>query len=282
MRLILSKTVIILVAIYCLSFPYQSKKSPVYYEDQIVVLVYHHIDPEEGNVTIKPSLFVKQLDRLNKLHYNVISLEQFRQFMQGQPVPPNAVLITFDDGYESFYTYAYPALQQYQMSAVNFIITNTLYNESSSLYLSKDQITEMSHSAFEFQSHTHDMHRKQNDHPLLTHAIQIDGEEETQSQFLERIQSDLEQSQVELAAITNTNIDSLAYPYGSFNENTIDALKSKQFTLGFTVDPGIVTRNTNVYDLPRINAGSPYVTPTHLHNTIIRQVAKQHKLNNAD
>ncbi len=43
--------------------------------------------------------------------------------MEGATVPSNAVLVTFDDGYQSFYTAAYPILKSLRIPAVNFVIT---------------------------------------------------------------------------------------------------------------------------------------------------------------
>ncbi len=98
------------------------------YQNQVAVITYHHIDPSvQGDVTITPKLFRSQLIDLLDRNYHFITLDQLLAYYEGQEVPPNAVLITFDDGYESFYNYAYPVLKELSIPAVNFVITKKIW-----------------------------------------------------------------------------------------------------------------------------------------------------------
>lgn len=91
---------------------------PTGYQNRVAVLMYHHIsDTVRGTSVITPQLFREHLDMLQRKGYHVISTERLAQFLAGKAtVPPRAVALTFDDGYESFYTYAYPELKKRNIS----------------------------------------------------------------------------------------------------------------------------------------------------------------------
>jgi len=72
-------------------------------------LTYHHLDEKESFVTISPMKFNQHLLVLKENHNNVIPIEAYVCFQEHQKsIPPNAVVITFDDGYRSFYEKVYP------------------------------------------------------------------------------------------------------------------------------------------------------------------------------
>lgn len=95
-----------IIGISLIFSPLLAKRSEgIYYQDQVAVLMYHHIhDKDQSSSTITTKLFQDQMQMLTDKGYHFISLPEFRNFMQGSTVPDNAVLITFDDGYQSFYT----------------------------------------------------------------------------------------------------------------------------------------------------------------------------------
>lgn len=95
----------------------------------LTVLTYHRIanpvlaaELDQEVVDARPEEFEQQLSFLEK-YCNVISLEDVLAFQRGQRLPPNPVLITFDDGYRDNYETAFPILQKHGMKAVFFIAT---------------------------------------------------------------------------------------------------------------------------------------------------------------
>ena len=75
---------------------------------------------EEIGVPVE--VFEKQMRYLAKNH-NIVSLEELaRALNDGGRIPPNAVVVTFDDGYEDNYVYAYPILHKYNIPATIFVI----------------------------------------------------------------------------------------------------------------------------------------------------------------
>jgi len=106
----------------------------------LTVLNYHRIDDPfrpgfntfKPNVSATPSQFAQQMDYLSQ-HYNVISGRNIAEWLRGgQKLPPNAAVITFDDGYHDNLKHAYPVLKTSGLPAVIFLTTS--YIESSASF----------------------------------------------------------------------------------------------------------------------------------------------------
>ena len=89
----------------------------------IPVLMYHHVCPQPGLVTLSPDAFAQQMAAIAAAGYTSLTAAQFASFLAGGSVPRKSVLITFDDGYLDNYVYAHPVLQRYGLNAVLFLVT---------------------------------------------------------------------------------------------------------------------------------------------------------------
>src|SRR5262245_29521262 len=85
--------------------------------------MYHKVNDVDGNpVTVPPTLFDEQMAQLRELGYTVVSLEHvLAHYLEGAPLPPRAVLITFDDGYLDNLENALPILERHAYAAVLFV-----------------------------------------------------------------------------------------------------------------------------------------------------------------
>lgn len=90
---------------------------------RIPVLMYHHVSPKPGLVTVSPENFRRQMAWLQRQGWQTLSCQQLSEVIGGQPAPKKALLISFDDGYFDNRLFAYPVLQQYGLHAVIFTIT---------------------------------------------------------------------------------------------------------------------------------------------------------------
>jgi len=251
-----------------------------YYEDQVAVLMYHHIHPtQKGSAIIPPKLFTEQIDYLQKKGFHFITLKEFRDFLGGASVPPKAVLVTFDDGYESFYQYAYPELKKRSVPAVNFVITAyTDHNRNSVLgHLTSKQIREMTTETnfIDMQCHTNMLHYKQPGArtSALSGPIEIKGKKETEEQYKKRIEADIKACTESLQASSDKTIDALAYPYGLRSKTAIEVLKAEGYTMAFTTEGGMATRGVDTMQIPRINGGNPTISPNKLWQQIVKSVS---------
>ncbi|MDE5126748.1 polysaccharide deacetylase family protein [Paenibacillus larvae] len=254
--------------------PIQAEQKNPSYRDQVAVLMYHHIhDTDKSSGTVTTRLFEDQIRYLKDKGYHFISLTEFKAFMKGASVPSNAVLVTLDDGYKSVYENAYPVLKKYEVPAVSFVITETLDDPESSYIppMSRDELYQMTHETdfIDIQSHTHASHRKLgNNQAALVGRETVDGKEETKEQYEQRILKDGKTSIEHLSRIYERPVDTIAYPYGIINTESIRLLKKSGFQYGFTIIPQMATRDADPMRIPRINAGSPWITPERLDRII--------------
>jgi peptidoglycan/xylan/chitin deacetylase (PgdA/CDA1 family) len=92
-------------------------------ERTLRVLMYHKVNDHRPNPTTVPTaVFAEQMELLGELGYTPVSLGLVRDhYVEGAPLPPGAVLITFDDGYRDNLQNALPILQRHGYPAVVFV-----------------------------------------------------------------------------------------------------------------------------------------------------------------
>ena len=87
-----------------------------------------------GSLFISPQSFRKRLRFLSK-HYKIIGLDvAVRQHKAGK-FDPNQVVITFDDGFYNFIKVAAPILNEFGVTATNYIVTNQMITQQAALTL---------------------------------------------------------------------------------------------------------------------------------------------------
>ncbi len=101
---------------------------------ELAILRYHAICGQEGyryadpGICVSPEAFERHLAYLND-HYEVVSLpDAVRDMREGRRLPPNAVAITFDDGYADNLAAA-RTLQKYGMTGTFYITAGCLAGE---------------------------------------------------------------------------------------------------------------------------------------------------------
>lgn len=218
----------------------------------IPVLYYHSVKPSEDNeVTISPDKLYEQLKYLLDNGYTPLTLNELKEYLiNNSSIPNKSIVITFDDGYMDNYYYAFPILKDLGIAATIFCITNELNGE---YYLSKEAIIEMSDYGIDIQSHTVT-------HPHLNTLTY-------EQQLVE-----LKNSKEYLESILGKKVDSIAYPFGYYNDTTIKAAADSGYTLGFTTKRGLSDRNDAFLKLDRIYVSSAYDLNTF--KTILNETAK--------
>jgi len=101
------------------------------------VLAYHRIDwldsradLHPGLISATPPVFEAQMRHVAS-RYVPVSLAQVLAAAGGaEPLPPRAVLVTFDDGYRDFAQHAWPVLKRYGVPAVLFVPTSYVSDAS--------------------------------------------------------------------------------------------------------------------------------------------------------
>jgi biofilm PGA synthesis lipoprotein PgaB len=210
----------------------------------LIVLGYHDVRDDvapqadhDPDATSTDHL-ISHFDWLKANGYNVVSLDQVLKATEGgRPLPPNAVLLTFDDGLKSFYTRVYPLLRAYHYPAVAALVGSWMdlpdgkrmpYNGSDcdrSCFLTWKQVEEMQKSGMvEFASHSWQLHQGivgNVQGNLLPAAASIAYDAKTkhyedEAEYAERLRVDLLHSADEIEQHTGVRPRAIAWPYGSY------------------------------------------------------------------
>src|SRR3990167_7738441 len=92
-----------------------------------LVLTYHPRIPDSVPSGKRPeniilaSEFEEQIAHIVRHHHVVSGAELRAHVCRGTTLPPNSVLLTFDDGYLNNYQYAFPILRRYGVPATFFL-----------------------------------------------------------------------------------------------------------------------------------------------------------------
>jgi peptidoglycan/xylan/chitin deacetylase (PgdA/CDA1 family) len=103
--------------------------------DHVGILTYHRVAAQVRGLpaplhNVAPERFREQLTGLLRRGFNVWPLRRILdEATQGRTIPARTIAITFDDGFETVFTRAWPILRELQVPATVFL--NTAYLDSS-------------------------------------------------------------------------------------------------------------------------------------------------------
>lgn len=222
---------------------------------QVTVLMYHRIIDDDdlddvhfsddrmlNETIVLKSEFEKQMQLLKDDNYVTLTAKEFQLFMNGElNVPKNSILLTFDDGFKDNVVEAYPILKKNNFTAISYLITanieekSTKYNPIGPQYFSIKEL-ESSSDIFEFQSHTYNLHKRTDDD--VAYLMEKTKKE---------VRNDLAISLINLEGKNR----SFAYPYGEYNQETIEVLKELGFEMAFNVEYADAEPGMNMFEIPR-------------------------------
>lgn len=166
--------------------------------------------------SVTAGTFERHLAYLEKNGYRTVTMDEVLDHMRGGNVlRGKCVVLTFDDGDESVYRFAYPLLEKYGMKGTIFIITSKMGQQWNELSISSiDQLREMQRSGvMAIESHTHDMHYKlkrgDDPHPKFDLFALSDSREERNA-----VLGDLEKSRSLIEHLFDEESRVLAWPFG--------------------------------------------------------------------
>jgi len=206
---------------------------------QVIILMYHNVAPNSGNrFEITTQAFAEQLDLLISEGCRVVPLSCVIDAMEKQDfskLPSRPVVITVDDGYENFYTNAYPLLRERNMPATLSIYTSFI--GSCRAALKWEQLHELVASGWiEIASHS-------TNHTNLTKEYKG----ETPEQFAARRQVEIEGSKRLLEEKLGVSVLTFVYPGGNRNTETDELVQKAGYHAALTI-----------YDGPNLPADSPF------------------------
>lgn len=235
---------------------------------KVPVLMYHHISDEVNNsMVVSKDKFYEDMITLKEAGYEGIFLTDLYEYLQGNTtLPDKPIIITFDDGYSSFYEIAYPIAQETNMKLTVSIIgwsvgrDKMMDNKTPIIpHFSWIEAKEMLDSGLiDIQNHTYDLHSPEGyslglNNPTAKGMMKLNGENNYRYRI--RLRDDL----ITLNYLTYNNTGHIpsfiAYPYGMYSDLTESAIYSFGFKGSLTSDEGIREFKTvnDLKKIPRIN-----------------------------
>ncbi len=94
----------------------------------IPILMYHSVSTTNNAkfspFTVPPARFAEQMAYLSEQGYTPLTVTHYMQAAaRGSMLPARPVVLTFDDGFEDFFTAALPVLQRYHFPATLYVAT---------------------------------------------------------------------------------------------------------------------------------------------------------------
>lgn len=219
------------------------------YDRNIKVLMYHRIVKNEKKGRDKYSVTIKdfrtQLKVLEMLNFTPITFQDYKLYLEEKlTLPKKPIILTFDDGYLDTFELAIPALLDFDMRAVIFVMGDRSLQradwdekKSGSELMSNEQILVASTLGFEIGAHSMN-------HKNLTELSEIELREE------------LMDSMKSIESILGKQIYSFAYPYGATNEKVSRITEECGFTFGCGVYSGPPAFSEDFFDFRRFSIGS--------------------------
>jgi len=231
------------------------------------VIMYHQISTESGR-TGKFVITARQLENdfkyIKEAGYEAITMKDLLSHIEkGTKLPKKPIMITFDDGYETFYTIVLPLLQKYDLKAIVSVIGSATdkfsqkedHNTSYS-HLNWDEIAELVDSKYtEVQNHSYDLHTKAHGRKGVARKPGESFED-----YKKVIMNDLGKLQDAMIENTGYAPTAFAFPFGTCPSCCISVLKELGIKAAFNCVAKvnyIDRKNTNwLYDINRFNRPS--------------------------
>ncbi|MGL6048600.1 MAG: poly-beta-1,6-N-acetyl-D-glucosamine N-deacetylase PgaB, partial [Aeromonas salmonicida] len=236
--------------------------------DDYVVLCYHDIvdlkltpNLKLYPQTIRRDTLIRHFNWIKQQGYHPVSFQQVLDAKAGKtPLPEKAILLSFDDGYESFYRLVYPLLKLYNYPAVYALVGSWLdvpddklvpYGNDRlprSYFVGWPQIREMQDSGLvEIASHTFASHYgllanpQGNVQPAVTTAGWSPAGYETMADYQVRVKADFDASARQLKEQTGRAPRIMVWPYGAFNQTALNLARDSGMPYSFTLIEGLNT-----------------------------------------
>jgi biofilm PGA synthesis lipoprotein PgaB len=212
---------------------------------------------------------------LQNNNYHTVTVKQIEASRHGgPPLPPRAVLLTFDDGFRSHFTKVLPLLKRFNYPAVMGIVTAWIdtppdmpvrISETESMprevFMSWDDVRQLGASGLvEVASHTHNLHHgatanpQGNQLPATTAYQYLIAEKryETDAEFSARIRDDLSTSIEQIRDRAGVVARSMVWPYGAENQPVRVISAALGMDVQFSLEAGPNTPDVPLDRLRRI------------------------------
>lgn len=210
---------------------------------RVSVLGYHELaeNMPETAMRIHTSKFRRQMETIRQMGIKVITLAEFTAWKKNAgTLPENSILITFDDGWKSVYTDAYPILKEFGFPFTLFLYKN--YVDGGGKALTLPMIEEMAANGATIGSHS-----VSHPYPLTVKSYRKKGPDAYDAY----LRKEIGESKRFLESKFPVKVTTYAYPGGYFTEEMPALGQEFGYDFMFTVLPGKIKRPLPDEKLPR-------------------------------
>ncbi len=208
-----------------------------------LILGYHRV-AEAGacapGMSVSPAHLAEQLDVVRR-HCRPVSLNELVHGLAEENLPPQAVAVTFDDGYAEVLQRAKPLLESYGIPATAFVVTGRLGRafawddpaQADARSLAADEIRQLANGLVEIGAHTVN-HLRLAAQPMTVQR------------------SEIQESKRVLEALLGRPVIAFSYPHGSASPETRALVQAAGFHYACASQPDVARRGSHHYHLPRL------------------------------
>jgi len=227
------------------------------------VLCYHDVqevanDPD--GMTVSTTNLAAQFAWLRENGYKVVGIDDLLAAREGKrPLPEKAVLLSFDDGYASFYRTVFPLLKAFNYQAVLALVGRWIETPAGETvpygdqqvprehFMSWEEIREVADSELvEVASHSYDLHHGEpanpqgNTQPAMTtyRYDSASGRYETDEAYRQRLAEDFARNADLFKERLGRRPRVMVWPYGEYNGLAQELASERGMEVALTLESG--------------------------------------------
>ncbi len=203
----------------------------------IIAIMYHRFEENKyPSTNIKVEDFKKHIEMMRGSDIKFVNPSNFKEELVNNK-KERKVLLTIDDGYQSFYENAWPILKKSKIPFILFVSTREVGKNG---YMSWDDIREIEKYDFvEIGNHSH------------SHDYLID--------FVDQeIENDLKKSIDIFKKELGKNSIFFSYPFGEYSSNLKNIVIDLGFKYAFGQHSGVTDLTKNLFEMPRFPINEKY------------------------
>jgi peptidoglycan/xylan/chitin deacetylase (PgdA/CDA1 family) len=208
------------------------------------IVAYHAIDERPGPISTTARQLETDLRRLREAGCVFVSMDAVADWLAGTvELPPGAIAVTFDDGYQSAVRRALPILHRLAVPATIYVVAGRLGSDNAwpgqwrSIptlpLMTEADVREAAIAGVSIGSHT------------WSH-LSLPGLSDA------ALHSELTEAEQRLQALIGGAVRHLAFPYGHRGDREIDMARQRYRT-AVSATPKPLSRRARSHDLPRLD-----------------------------
>ena len=253
-------------------------------KNHFLALGYHDVEDDfadERYLSVRTSALNDQMAWLYDNGYNAISVQQILDAHNGgKPLPNKAVLLSFDDGYSSFYTRVYPLLKAYNWPALWAPVGIWLdwpadkpvdfggLPTERKRFATWEMVRALKDSPLvNIGAHTWDSHYgsqanpQGSNKPAVAHRLYDPKTRtyESEAAFNQRVEADVTKITNKITQVTGKPPVAWVWPYGASSGTTLSILRKHGYQMAFTLQVGLASVD-DLSNIPRVLiSGNPTI-----------------------